>query len=380
MIIFYQEIEPFFEFEQITDLSFFHQAPDDWVVLITDIKGSTLAANQGRGKDVNMLGAAVITLISNFFQSLQIPFVFGGDGATLLMPKKNFEDLRKPLVGLMKLAHTKFGLELRVGAVGVDTLLTHGHPVLVAKYQTNPHAQFGQMLGSGLSQAEKWIKQEDSKSIRLSLNDESIQPDLSGLSCRLTPFYSKAGVIISLIVRPKNENDSTWIRGHFLQALKKILRNDFQSANPVRKESLNWKFIPATLGAEILFSPAGFLNILKVTARVILANTLLKLNISAGGFRPEKYKSEVPIQSDFKKFDDNLRMVMDCTLNQALEIENLLEHGQTEGHIFYGLHKTQMAEVTCITHTASQGQHIHFVDGEKCGYTMAALQIKKQMI
>jgi hypothetical protein len=376
---FYEEIPAFKNFEDIQDTSFFQQAPADWLIVVTDIKGSTKAANEGRGKEVNMLGAAVIALLSNFVKSLKIPFVFGGDGATLLMPQAVFDEFRPSLVGLMRLAKSEFRLDLRVGVVAVADLLKDGFPVLVGKYETSTNSQFAQFLGAGFSEAEMWVKRGSSKAQILNLEEKFIQPSLNGLSCRLTPFLSKKGVIATIIVKSLSNDNSAWIRGTLLAAIKGILNGDLNSASPVTKEALKWAFLPKTLKAELALAPKGLSSFVKVISRILLANTLLKLNINAGGFVPKRYKSEVSSQSDFNKFDDNLRMVIDCSAEQVQAIEDLLKDGKAQGLILYGLHKSKTAIVTCIVHSASDGEHIHFVDGENCGYTQAATQMKKDL-
>ncbi len=59
--------------------------PDDWVIVIGDIEGSTEQV-EGRYKSVNLVGAAVIAAVLNALPDLDIPFVFGGDGAALVVP------------------------------------------------------------------------------------------------------------------------------------------------------------------------------------------------------------------------------------------------------------------------------------------------------
>ena len=63
----------------------FFPAPDDWVIVITDIRSSSTAVAEGRYKDVNMMGGAAICAVQNATGSRDWPFVFGGDGATLLI-------------------------------------------------------------------------------------------------------------------------------------------------------------------------------------------------------------------------------------------------------------------------------------------------------
>ena len=83
---FYAAIEPFLDFAAVADPARYRAAPDDWIVVLADIKGSTEAAKAGRYKDVNLIGAACITAILNVTQGLDLPYVFGGDGATVLIP------------------------------------------------------------------------------------------------------------------------------------------------------------------------------------------------------------------------------------------------------------------------------------------------------
>ena len=50
----------------------------------------------------------------------------------------------------------------------------------------------------------------------------------------------------------------------------------------------------------------------------VLANTLfvyviMRFGISVGGFVPKTYVQQVVENSDFRKYDDGLRMILDCT-------------------------------------------------------------------
>ncbi len=51
---------------------------------------------------------------------------FGGDGATLLIPTEYLQKVGEELAGLRELSGTQFGLELRVGVVGMDRILREG--------------------------------------------------------------------------------------------------------------------------------------------------------------------------------------------------------------------------------------------------------------
>jgi hypothetical protein len=60
----------------------------------------------GRYKDVNMIGAACISAVLNISQEHSIPYVFGGDGATLMVPSNDVESATRVLLGVRDLAPT----------------------------------------------------------------------------------------------------------------------------------------------------------------------------------------------------------------------------------------------------------------------------------
>ncbi|MDX1739549.1 MAG: DUF3095 family protein, partial [Alphaproteobacteria bacterium] len=91
---FYAELDHFDNFEDFSNPSNYSSVPDDWNVVICDIQGSTNAIAEGRYKEVNMMGASCITAVLNKIKQLDdgrskgfdIPYVFGGDGTTILVP------------------------------------------------------------------------------------------------------------------------------------------------------------------------------------------------------------------------------------------------------------------------------------------------------
>ena len=103
-------------------------------------------------------------------------------------------------------------------------------------------------------------------------------------------------------------------------------------------------------------------------------------NFSLGQFRPKKYKNELLTNSDFKKFDETLRMVIDCKIEQCQKIEDFFEKLKIENKISYGLHKSSQAIMTCMVTSATTNKHIHFMDGADGGYALAASQMKKSSL
>ena len=98
-----------------------------------------------------------------------------------------------------------------------------------------------------------------------------------------------------------------------------------------------------------------------------------------GRFVPRKYLSEVVANSDFRKFDDALRMIVDCSPGMAQKIEDTLAAAEREGHIRYGCHREDAAIMTCFTPSPAHPSHVHFIDGAQGGYALAAAALKQRL-
>jgi GTP cyclohydrolase III len=68
------------------DAQRYRAAPDEWALAVTDIVDSTGAIADGRHKTVNFVAAMAIAAAKNLCAPESIPFLFGGDGAVLMVP------------------------------------------------------------------------------------------------------------------------------------------------------------------------------------------------------------------------------------------------------------------------------------------------------
>ena len=96
---FYANLPIFTGFMGVAEDKNFHDVPAEWLVVVSDIKGSTKAIESGRYKDVNILGASSIIAVLNSVKDVEIPFAFGGDGASFVIPPS----CRKPGSGIVSL-------------------------------------------------------------------------------------------------------------------------------------------------------------------------------------------------------------------------------------------------------------------------------------
>ena len=150
---FYNELASFYDFGEFVELNAYVPVPDDWIVMIADVQGSTRAIEEGRYKDVNMVGAASITAVLNICGDIEVPFVFGGDGGTLAVPGSLRKAACDALIGLQAISQATFGLPLRVGAIPLADLRAQGTDVRVRKYELSSGNYLAMFAG-----AESWTR------------------------------------------------------------------------------------------------------------------------------------------------------------------------------------------------------------------------------
>lgn len=108
----------------VADASYFESAPSDWYAIITDIVNSTGAVAGGRHQEVNLVATGSIVAVLNIAYNLGIavPFFFGGDGATFLVPTEIKDRLMDALAAYSGTTLQNFGMQLRAGAVAVEDI------------------------------------------------------------------------------------------------------------------------------------------------------------------------------------------------------------------------------------------------------------------
>ena len=368
---------------EITQSERFVPVPEDWLIAITDVKESTAAIQAGRYKEINLLGACSIVSVLNAIGDIEIPYIFGGDGATLLIPPSCLAATQQALLGTKHLARQAFGLELRVGIVPVATIQVD-YPIQIAKLAIAPHYAQAVIKGGGLLAATHLIK---SKSEYLYEIEEGSEPvaDFSGLECRWQDIPSRHGEMISLMVMATAEDpceaDATY--ADVIQQLEKIYGGE-HNLHPLSESTLRLSFQDQQLLYESkVFQPTlqgyqRWLHILKLKAINFLGWFLMRFQITTAGFDWGTYKQLVIQATDYRKFDDVLRMVISSSPEQRSRLQAMLEQEFQKGRLVYGLHCSDRALMTCLVFERS-GRQVHFIDGADGGYTLSAQKLKSRL-
>ena len=380
---FYARLEPFSEFERFADFEEYSPLPSDWVVLAGDIEGSTQAIAEGRYKDVNMVGAAVITAVLNVCGKIEVPFVFGGDGGAVVVPAGLAEDGAAALRRLQAHAKDTFGLSLRAAMVPVSRIRHAGQELRVRRMLLNGRNHLAMFAGGGMDLVERVLKTysaDDPAILRPKPGDDA--PDLQGLSCRWEPLSASRGRMIALMVRPVVHGDPGPAYGEILGRLQEILDQDIPAHAPASDQSLRFRWPPRGLRMEArMLAPT--LGWLKAWSWTIFTSAVTKWCEWRGGrfgpFDAPRYLEELKAQTDFRKFDDCLRTVLDCSAEQVSEIKNYLDQAHEKGLLAYGLHADRSALMTCLVFSISQGEHLHFVDAAGGGFAKAAKGFKQRL-
>jgi Protein of unknown function (DUF3095) len=373
---FYASLPIFEGFASIMDPARYQPLPDDWLIGLTDVVSSTQAIADGRYKSVNTAGASVIAAVTNALEGRTYPYVFGGDGASFAVAARDGDAARAALAATAAWTRDDLQLDLRVAMVPVSAVTAQSLNVSVARFGPSKDVSFAMFSGGGLAWAERAMKAGD---FAIPPAPAGTRPDLSGLSCRWNDIPATRGLILSLVVAPVTHGDPAFRT--LVEGLLAELESSPDVARPVPDGAPDVGWPPPGLNLEAAASrrpgESFSLRRLKLLLETLLAYLVMKSGIRVGGFDPAVYRRQVVENSDFRKFDDNLRMTLDCTPALADRVEQRLREARTANIARFGMHRQPAAIMTCIVPSATDSNHVHFVDGAAGGYALAAKQMKE---
>ena len=382
---FYSKLKPFSHFQDNFATENFVSLPADWVVVITDILGSTAAIQQGRYRQVNAVGVASIVAVMNAVKPLKIPFVFGGDGASLCLPGSRLHEVQEALLGTKQMAKTQFDLILRVGIVPNTFIRQSEYRVQVGKWKVSTGYYQAAFAGEGLAYAEKLVKGDQDGTYSLDSADAAGTADFTGFECRWKTVPSPHEEIISLLVMATN-HEIDKANKVYLEVLKEIQRNygGITIHRPVQKKFLELTTNAGALADEVKIRTAAHSFVKRLIYswtlpwKVRLGRKWMAKGRQVLGTDWGTYKEKLVENTDFRKFDGMLRMVISGNTVQRYKLVEYLEKQYRDGLLVYGIHISDKALMTCVISDYNQ-DHVHFVDGSGGGYAMAAIELKQRL-
>ncbi len=377
---FYARVPVLDSFARLTDPSAYTPLPSDWVLGLSDVVQSTDAIAQGRYKAVNTAGAALIAAVANAVGSASdVPFAFGGDGASFALPGAAEALARSVMAESAAWVRDELGLSLRTALVPVAAVRAEaGQDVRVARFAPSPGVTYAMFSGGGLAWAEARMKEGR---FRVGPGPVGARPDLGGLSCRFAEIATRRGVILSLILVPASQETDPGAFQAVVDAVLQLAEADgAEAGRPLPADGPAPQWPPAGLDLEARAGRGENESLFAARARVGLASlgahALFKTGVTIAGFDPARYRRELVQNTDFRKFDDGLRMTLDCTPAFADRIEAQLSKARDDGVVRFGMHRQGAALMTCFVPSPTRSDHVHFVDGAAGGYAVAAQALK----
>jgi hypothetical protein len=356
----------------------FTPVPADWQVIVIDVLGSTLAVAAGRHHAVNLAATGGIITVLNWLKAkkngLVIPYFFGGDGATFIVPADISTDLVATLDNYRRHIKQQMDLVLRVGALGVDKVYAGGTTIRISRAALNPLYIIPVVLGNGLKEAETQIK--------ATFVDEEVHAtelaelDLAGMECRWDEIAPPrdAEQILVLLVSSGEDVLQGQIYGEVIDRIDRIFGN-LKHRRPIGSNRFRLNLGLMNLANEMYASLGRF------SFRYLLRNWIATLygpwyfrRTDAG----KNYLAKITQLTDSLMFDGNINTVISGTAAQIRELTTDLKKLEQEGKIVFGFHVTHASVMSCYVRDHDE-DHVHFLDGTEGGYTSAARMFKRKL-
>lgn len=361
----------------VADKSLFSMVPEDWHVLVADIKNSTQAIKNGKHNEVNLVATGSIIAVLNivYSQNISVPFFFGGDGATILVPSKYLERAMSALEKHQKNTFENFGFELKIGHISVQEIYREKIELIIARAEINNIFNIPVILGNGLQYAENLIKKED-PSKKVNFRMDKFPLNLNGMQCKWDKIKppEESQEVVSLIVTGCGDQDPSKIFSEVLKAIDEIYGSQ-NKRKPISVKRLRLKSGFQKINSEMRARLGRFdaFYFLKNLVKVNFGKFYLKN--STGG---KRYLQKLVELTDTITIDGRINTVITGTSEQRISLIAYLDHLESSNRIKYGLYVSQESVMSCYVRNMSTNEHIHFVDGADGGYTRAANSLKNK--
>ena len=355
----------------------FQPVPDDWHLVLVDIQQSTLAVDRGLHYEVNLAATGSIITVHKILRRhhahLDIPYFFGGDGASFLLPDSVYVLAQQALETYRHHVKRSSGLVLRVGSVPVHEVYETGNSIRMARFQFSDKLVLPVVLGMGIKRAEKRIKDTFVEYPQTGPTAEA--PDLTGMECRwdeIRPPESE-GRIVCLLVECSDESRQGMVYHRIAKKMTELFGTHLER-RPISKPRLRLTTSLQSIRREMMHRLGRSSRKYLLRHWVFTLFGSLYFKFSEEG---RAYFDSIPDLSHTVMLDGSFNTVFSGKPDQIeLFTEFLNELERTES-LQYGLHITYGSIMCCYVEDRKE-QHQHFVDGTEGGYTSAAKIYKEK--
>ena len=362
----------------LTDESCFSHIPKTWYVIVVDIENSTKAVNEGKHHQVNLTATGAIISVLNTIRkekkNIEIPYFFGGDGATFIVPQIILKSIIVILENYSLHIKRNTNLTLRVGYVPVNTLASEKHNLKIAKHQLTAQLTIPVVLGNSLKKAEEYIKKKFEEKNTINFKENLL--NLEGMECRwkqIKPFHNKQKVICLLLDATTEINQ----REIYKNVLAKMDANfgAFKDRQPLEASILKLNYNISKIWKEMKVSLANksLTYLIKNWTSTLIGK--FYLNLSEDG---KQYLKQISQLSHTFMLDGMINTIFIADEDKIKPFIEYLDKLENDNKIIYGIHITHASVMSCYV-LDRKTKHSHFVDGTEGGYTSAAKMLKRKL-
>ncbi|SFR83618.1 DUF3095 family protein [Maribacter stanieri] len=353
----------------------FKNVPESWYVIVVDIQNSTNAVKEGNHHQVNLTATgaiiSVLNTIRKFQGNIEIPYFFGGDGATFIVQFSLLDKIVQVLDNYRLHIKRKTNLVLRVGQIHVKELVEKNVQLKIAKHQLTEKLSIPIVLGNGLKVAEHIIKSSFKEKNTTSF-DESLL-NLEGMECRwdeITPDKSQAKVVCLLLDATVEATQSD-IYKQVLSQMEKDF-GSFENRQPIKNTKLRLDANPKKVLEEMKISLVSnnWMYFLKSWLKTNFGK--IYLNLTSSG---KQYLKQIGQLSHTFMLDGMINTVFTAEQSKIDNFIAFLDTLEADNKLIYGIHVTHASVMSCYV-LDRRTTHSHFVDGTEGGYTSAAKMFK----
>jgi hypothetical protein len=361
--------------ELMADEEAFTQVPASWNIIVTDVENSTQAVKDGQQQLVNLAATGSIVACLNISRAkgIEIPFFFGGDGATMIVPDDILPECLFALQLHQERCSISFDFFLRVGYRKVSAMTNNGASLKILKYKRNDLHTMPVILGDALQMAERSIK---SSSEEEPIESLEYNLDLNGMECKWDKIKppKNENEILTLIIIANKVADQSKVYSQVLEKVEQIYGSDI-NRHPVTAKRLKMVHSLSRIKAEVK------MKFKKVTGQKITANWLRTVmgswfvkHTSTG----RNYLNDMIQLTETLLLDGAINTVITGKLEQREKLLTFLNEIEEKGIITYGYYSSTSSILSCFV-TAIDDYHIHFLDGDNGGYTQASKVLKAKL-
>ena len=364
--------------ELLASESSFSNVPSNWQVVVVDIQNSTHAVKEGKHHQINLTATGAIISVLNTIRkegkNVEIPYFFGGDGSTFIVPKALLSKVTSVLENYRLHIKRKTKLILRVGYISVEELIDQKTTIKIAKHRLTEQLTIPIVLGNGLKKAEEIIKANFVENNATSFKKDLL--NLEGMECRwkeINPSQTK-NKVICLLLDATVEAIQIEVYSEVLSKIDSLF-GTFKNRQPIKSQNLKLNYSIYNIWEEMKISLVNksWMYLFKNWFSTLIGT--LYLRITSTG---KQYLQQISQLSHTFMLDGKVNTIFtgeQSKIDAFLEYLNQLEK---EKKIIFGIHITHASVMSCYV-LDRKTKHSHFVDGTEDGYTSAAKMFKMKL-